>query len=279
MNPLFIFLITILVIIVLGAIYMWYFTPKSDETRVLGPFVLKGTPSEHEPAGTSSLRSVLTQAQLNQSLKSNFTMGFFIYIDKVNAERIPFAGPEGDYRFKPLLKILGVGEFVLDPVHQKGLLRLTPLVAPMIEHNSGAPRAEIDRIWNARWNQVTIAVEGRSIDLYVNGKHVTSLILENVTWSNPTGVLLETSPDFWGQAGMIQAWPRRLTEREIWENYKQVTDIYGKPNIPDIGPTYEGIWKQLLNLMCHAGFCPNTRKKGKKGKQPSGLEYVDYEYA
>jgi hypothetical protein len=279
MNPLFIFLITILVIIVAGAIYTWYFTPKSDESRVLGPFVLKGTPSENEPAGSSSLRPVLTQAQLNQSIKSNFTLGFFIYMDKVNAERIPFAGPEGDFRFKPLLKILGVGEFVLDPVHQKGLLRLTPLVAPMTPRTSGVPRAKIDRIWNARWNQVAISVEGRSIDIYVNGKHVTSLILDNVTWTNPTGVLLETSPDFWGQAGMIQAWPRRLNEREIWENYKRVTDIYGKPNIPDIGPTYGGIWKQFVDLVCHAGFCPNMGKKGKRKGHPNGLEYVDYEYA
>ena len=200
-------------------------------------------------------------------------------MDKVNAERIPFAGPEGDFRFKPLLKILGVGEFVLNPVHQKGLLRLTPLVAPMMSNNDGLPRAEINRIWNARWNQILIAVEGRSIDIYVNGKHVTSLILDNVTWSNPTGVLLETSPDFWGQAGMIQAWPRRLTEREILENYKRVTNIYGKPNIPDIGPTYGGIWQQFIDLVCHAGFCPNMGKKGKRRNSPNGLEYVDYEYA
>lgn len=276
MNSQFIFLITVLVILVTGAIYILYFIPKSDETRVLGPFVMKGAPSEYQRIG-SSLRSVLTQAQLNKSLKSNFTMSFFIYMDKLNEERIPFPGPEGEYRFKPLVKILGVGEFVLNPVHQKALLRLTPLV-PMVMDNkfTSPPHVEIDNIMNSRWNQITVAVEGRSIDVYVNAQHATSLILENLTWSNPTGVLLETSPDFWGQAGMIQAWPRRLTQREIQENYKRVTDIYGKPNIPDIGPTYTSIWKELYKLLCHAGFCPKT---GKDGKQPDGLEYVDYEYA
>jgi len=277
MNPRFIFLILILLIIVAAVIYILYFMPKSDETKVLGPFVLNGRPSENDAVG-STLQSVLTQAQLTQSLKSNFTIGFFIYMDKVNDERIPFAGPKGDYRFKPLVKLLGVGEFILDPVHQTALLKLSPLVPLMMNGQlSPPPQAEIERVMNARWNQITIAVEGRSIDIYLNGEHATSLILENLTWTNPTGVLLETSPDFWGQAGMIQAWPRRLTEKEIWENYKHVTDLRGKPNIPDGQPTFKSIWHELYNVMCHAGFCPN--KGNRKGDDVNGFEYVDYEYA
>jgi hypothetical protein len=278
MNHRFIFLIVVILIIVAGIIYIRYFMKKSDEVTVLGPFVLNGRASEHDSGG-STLQSVLTQAQLNKSLKSNFTISYFIYMDKINMERIPFAGPEGDYRFKPLLKILGVGEFVLDPVHQKALLRLTPLVAPMLQDKfAQPPRAEIDNVMNSRWNQITIAVEGRSIDIYLNAQHATSLILDNVTWSNPTGVILETSPDFWGQAGMIQAWPNRLTEREILENYKHVTDLRGRPNIPDAQPTFKSIWHELYKLMCKAGFCPNKRQ-GQGMDGTSGLEYVDYEYA
>jgi hypothetical protein len=277
MNPRLIFLILILVIIAAGVIYVLYFMPKSDETTVLGPFVLNGIASENDSSAGSNLKSVLTQAQLIQSLKSNFTFSFFIYMDKVNDERIPFAGPKGDYRFKPLLKLLGVGEFVLDPVHQAALLRLNPLM-PMSMNNSltSPPYAEIENVMNSRWNQITIAVEGRSIDIYLNGHHATSLILDNVTWTNPTGVLLETSPDFWGQAGMIQAWPRRLTEKELRENYKRVTDLRGKPNIPDGAPTFKSFWHELYKLLCHAGFCPNN---GKGDEANTGIEYVDYEYA
>jgi hypothetical protein len=253
--------------------------PKSDETTVLGPFVLNGIPSEADSAG-SKLKSVLTTAQLSKSLKSNFTVSFFIYMDKLNMERIPFAGPEGEYRFKPLVKLIGVGEFVLNPVHQKALLRLTPLVPAVMNGNfTPPPYAEIDNVMNSRWNQITIAVEGRSIDIYLNAHHATSLILENLTWTNPTGMLLETSPDFWGQAGMIQAWPRRLTEKEIWENYKHVTDLRGKPNIPDAQPTFKSIWHELYKMMCHAGFCPNNRKHSQGSQGNNGLEYVDYEYA
>ena len=279
MNPRFIFLIVVLLIIALGIVYVLYFMPKSDETTVLGPFVLNGIPSESDSAG-SKLVSVLTAKQLSKSLKSNFTVSFFIYMDKLNMERIPFAGPEGEYRFKPLVKLIGVGEFVLNPVHQKALLRLTPLVPAVMNGNfTPPPYAEIDNVMNSRWNQITIAVEGRSIDIYLNSKHTTSLILENLTWTNPTGMLLETSPDFWGQAGMIQAWPRRLTEKEIWENYKHVTDLRGKPNIPDAKPTFKSIWHELYKLMCEAGFCPNNRKRSQGGRNVNGLEYVDYEYA
>lgn len=276
MNPRFLFLIVVILIILLGIVYVLYFMPKSDETVVLGPFVLNGIPSEHQ-AGGSTVTSVLTKTQLSKSLKSNFTVSFFVYMDKLNMERIPFAGPEGEYRFKPLINLIGVGEFVLNPVHQKALLKLTPLVPSVMNGKvSLPPRAEIDNVMNSRWNQITIAVEGRSIDIYLNARHATSLILENLTWTNPTGMLLETSPDFWGQAGMIQAWPRRLTEKEIWENYKHVTDLRGKPNIPDAQPTFKSIWHELYKLLCHAGFCPNNRKESHR---TDGLDYVDYEYA
>jgi hypothetical protein len=279
MNPRFIFLIVVLLIIAGAIVYILYFMPKSDETTVLGPFVLNGIPSEADSSG-SKLQSVLTARQLSKSLKSNFTVSFFIYMDKLNMERIPFAGPEGEYRFKPLVKLIGVGEFVLNPVHQRALLRLTPLVPSVMNGKfKTPPYAEITNVMNSRWNQITITLEGRSIDIYLNSKHATSLILENLTWTNPTGMLLETSPDFWGQAGMIQAWPRRLTEREIVENYKRVTDLRGKPNIPDAKPTFKSIWQELYKLMCKAGFCPNSGKGSQGRLRTNGLEYVDYEYA
>lgn len=279
MNPRFIFLIVVLLIIAGAIVYVLYFMPKSDETTVLGPFVLNGIPSEADSSG-SKLESVLTARQLSTSLKSNFTISFFIYMDKLNMERIPFAGPEGEYRFKPLVKLIGVGEFVLNPVHQRALLRLTPLVPSVMNGKfKTPPYAEITNVMNSRWNQITITLEGRSIDIYLNSKHATSLILENLTWTNPTGMLLETSPDFWGQAGMIQAWPRRLTESEIVENYKRVTDLRGKPNIPDAKPTFKSIWQELYKLMCKAGFCPNSGKGSQGRLRTNGLEYVDYEYA
>jgi hypothetical protein len=271
MSPQLMFLITFLVILVVTTFCLWYLWPRTDESRVLGPFVLTGVPGDHEAIKNPNNVPVFTQAQINRSLKNNFTLSFFIYMNKINAERIPFAGPKGEYRFKPLVKIQGFGEFVLNPVHQTALLRTTPLVPAVFNKTfTTPPYVELDNIFNDRWNQIVISVEGRSIDLYVNGKHATSLLLENLTWSIPTGVFLETSPDFWGQAGFIQAWPRRLTESEILRNYQRNTDQRGKPHIPD-KVVYKNIWDQMARLLCKAGFCPDPRLHG--------LEYIDYEYA
>jgi len=270
MNPRFLFLI--LVILAITAFTLWYLWPRSDESRVLGPFVLLGAPKENEPIG-GGLVPIFTQAQMNRSLKNNFTFSFFVYMDKINSERIPFAGPKGEYRFKPLVKILGFGEFVLNPVHQSALLRTTPLVPPVMNDTFiPPPYVELENILNDRWNQITITLEGRSIDIYLNGKHTISLQMENVSTSIPTGVFLETSPDFWGQAGFMQAWPRRLTESEIWNNYRRNTDERGKPHIPD-QVVYTNIWAEMRALICRTGMCPDF------GPQVGGLEYIDYEYA
>jgi len=237
----------------------------------MGPFVLTGGSHDYRPAGPEA---IFTQEQLNQSLKNNFTLSFFVFMDKINTERIPFAGPKGEYRFKPLLKIAGFGEFVLDPVHQMALLRTTPLVPIVMDGKlNSPPYVELDNVLNARWNQIVIAVEGRSIDVYMNGTHATSLLLDNLTWSIPTGVLLETSPDFWGQAGLFQAWPRRLTESEILTNYRRVTDQRGKPLIPE-KINYKNIRDEMARLVCRVGLCMDV-----SNRHTGGLEYIDYEYA
>jgi hypothetical protein len=261
-----------LAILAITAFTLWYLWPRTDETRVLGPFVLLGAPKENERIG-NGLVPIFSQAQMNRSLKNNFTFSFFVYMDKINSERIPFAGPKGEYRFKPLIKILGFGEFVLNPVHQSALLRTTPAL-PLVINDTFIPphNVELENILNDRWNQITISLEGRSIDIYLNGTHATSLQMQNVATSIPTGVFLETSPDFWGQAALMQAWPRRLAEEEILKNYLRNTDKRGKPLVPD-KVDYTNIWAEMRALICRTGMCPDF------GPSVSGLEYIDYEYA
>lgn len=271
MSPQLIVLITFLVVLLVAVLCLWYLWPRTDESRVLGPFELKDIPADHEAPIKNSQIPIFKQAQINRSLKNNFTLGIFMY---VNAKRIPFSGSKDDYKnLKPLLKIQGFGDFILNPVTQTALLRTTPLVPDMFNQTfQSPPFIEIDNLLNDRWNQVVISVEGRSIDIYINGKHASSLILENLTWSIPTGVFLETSPDFLGQAGFVQAWPRRLTETEILKNYQRNTDLHGKPRIPD-KYVYTNIWDDMAKLLCRVGVCPDPRF------QLGGLEYIDYEYA
>ena len=262
-NPRVIFIACAVLALVVCIVILWYFWPRGRDTTVMGPFDLTMKPN---PA---SVVSVFTQSQLLKSFGNNFTLGFFVYMDAINESRIPFAGSEGDYRFKPFVNILGVGSLFVDPIHQEVRFSVNT-TAPEFGKKSDIT---VQSFAIARWNQVVITIEGRSVDMYVNGQLRASELLSNIpTWA-PTGVLLETSPDFSGQAGLFQAWPQRRTESEILKNYKRNTDTRGKPLIPDKEPTWDEIFKHLKIDLCKYGFCHTP----KLPKNP--IEYVDYEYA
>ena len=256
------FIGSLVVALVIFAVLVWYFWPRGNDSTVLGPFVLS------EQSNLASAVAVFTQSQVTKSLGNNFSLGFFVYMDKINESRIPFAGSKGDYRFKPFINILGVGSIFIDPVHQEARFSVNT-TSPEFGKKGDLT---VDSFPIARWNQVLITVEGRTVDLYVNGVLRTSALLENIPMWTPTGVLLETSPDFSGQAGLFQAWPYRLTESAIMTNYKRNTDTRGKPLIPDVEPSMSEIMKHFKLNLCKYGFCFEKKIK-------SATEYVDYEYA
>lgn len=261
-SPRIFFIGSLVIALVIFAIIVWYFWPRGNDSTVLGPFVLSAKPNN------SSAVAVFKQSQITKSLGNNFSLGFFVYMDKMNESRIPFAGSKGDYRFKPFVNILGVGSIFIDPFHQEARFSVNT-TSPEFGKKADLT---VDSFAIARWNQVLITIEGRTVDLYVNGALRTSALLENIPVWIPSGVLLETSPDFSGQAGLFQAWPHRLSESAIMTNYKRNTDTRGKPLIPDVEPSMSEIMKHFKINLCKYGFCFEKKFK-------SGTEYVDYEYA
>lgn len=242
-------------------LYLWL-KPKADDVTVMGPFVLKGAGN-----GVPSEQKVLfTQTQIDSSLGNNFTLSFFVYMDDSNRERIPLTGPDGDFNFKQFINVVGVGSVMLDPIHQRAHIRVAPL-------GKTATHIQIDNFMVARWNQITLTLEGRTLDIYINGVLSKSALLENLPILKPVLVTMETSPDFSGQSGLIQAWPRRLTASAIAANYKRNTDTRGKPLIPDVVPALSSIWDAMRQGFCDAGFCAFALPK------VGGLQYVDYQFA
>ena len=256
----------VIAIVLISAFIYWYFRPQPKNAVNLGPFVLKGTQSK--PVADSTI-NVFEYNQIHSSLGNNFTLSFFVYMDDANNERIPISGPKGDFRFKPILTIMGVGTVTLDPIHQVARVRIQPLVSKAVIERSEATDIIVDNYMVARWNQITITLEGRTIDVYLNGALVKSALLENLPILYPVGILLQTSPDFSGQAGLFQAWPYRLTETDVIKNYKRNTDLRGKPLIPDVGIDFFNIFKKNL---CDIGFCGFRFSAGP-------LQYIDYEFA
>lgn len=252
--------ISIVVLFVLGALLYWWFRPTDITKTVMGPYVLNSSVT------ANSTETIFGQTDVESVLGNNFTLGFFVYMADVNRERISVGGPSGDFRFKPLVYILGVGDVLIDPIHQVGQLRIKPV------NPEGKATINIDKIMAARWNQIVITMEGRSIDVYLNGNIMNSVLLDNLPNLKPLGVLLEKSPDFAGQAGLFQSWPRRLSEQEIMRNYKRNTDTRGKPLIPDEAPSILDIFRDMGKALCELGFCGFRFRTGP-------MEYVDYEFA
>jgi hypothetical protein len=253
----------VIIIFAVAVVLFWWFKPKADHVTFMGPIVLKGAGN-----GVPSEQKVLfTQSQIDTSLGNNFTLSLFVYMDDSNRERIPLGSPDGDFRFKNFVTILGVGTITLDPIHQRARISVRSL-------SSGLPETHIiiDNFMVAKWNQITITLEGRTLDVYINGVLAKSALLENLPILKPVMVTMETSPDFSGQAGLIQAWPRRLTSNAVAVNYKRNTDTRGKPLIPDIKPSLGTLWDMFKRGFCEIGFCDLSIQIG-------GLNYVDYQYA
>ena len=245
-----------------------YFKPKAEDVTIMGPYDLEGTTGQPK----SNEETLFDQSQLSTKTGNNFTFSMFVYMDDTNAERIPLSGPRGDFRFKSLIRILGVGTITLDPIHQMARITAQPLADTAILKRDSRINIDIPDVAAARWNQLVVSVEGRSVDVYLNGNLVKSALMENVPILYPVGILLETVPDFSGQAGLFQAWPRRLTVEEVQRNYKKNVDLRGKPRIPDKTISVTDVLKKIGDMFCKAGFCAYSFNAGP-------LNYVDYEYA
>lgn len=259
-----IFGIVLSILLIAFGIY-WWFKPKPDHVTVMGPMVLKGAGN-----GVPSEQTVLfNQSQIDTSLGNNFTLSLFVYMDDSNRERIPLGSPDGDFRFKNFITILGVGTITLDPIHQRARISIRPLSSRTAGNET---ELIIDNFMVARWNQLTVTLEGRTLDVYVNGVLTKSTLLQNLPILKPVMITMETSPDFSGQAGLFQAWPRRLTLQAVSDNYKRTTDTRGKPLIPDIAPSLGSVWDQMKKGICDIGMCDISLRVG-------GLEYIDYQFA
>lgn len=258
------------IVIAALVVYIVYrmYAPAVEEIRAEGPYTLLG--AQAKPAANSTV-TVFDQSQIQLGLADNFTLSFFVYMDEVNLERIPIGAAAAT---KPLLYILGVGDVIVDPVHQMARVRVKPLqqTSAGTMEMTNVIGLDVENFMISRWNQLTLTLEGRTLDVYMNGMLVTSRLLENLPTLYPVGVLLETSPDFSGRTALVQAWPRRLTESEVLLNYKRNTDMRGKPLVSEKMPLWSAAYSNLMDAICNAGFCGFRFETGP-------LQYIDYTFA
>ncbi len=261
-------IIVILSIIVIAGIVFWYFRPKARDVTIMGPYELRG---RSDKSVLNPWISLMDADQIISTTGNNITCSFFVYMNDVNRERIPIGNTVDDFKYQYLAIVGNSIGVMLDPIHQKAKVTIVPM--PVSGTTFKWSDIEINDVMIAKWNQITITVEGRTVDIYLNGILATSTLLDNVPFMQFSGMMLNTSPDFSGQAGLIQVWPERRTTKQILENYKRNTDTRGKPLIPDKGFTFRDAWNRLTRSICKTtGFCGLR-------VEVAPMQYVEYDFA
>ena len=83
-----------------------------------------------------------------------------------------------------------------------------------------------------KWYHCAITIEGRSVDIYIHGKHVKSAQLPNVLKQSTDGINLVGKSGILGTMALWDITESRLSESQVNNRYKNSSDTLGKPLIP-----------------------------------------------
>lgn len=246
---------------------LWYLYSAQESATVMGLWSIKPTGAEYYDAGKMVVATekvdLLTETQVANNLGESFTFSFFVSIDNSGIETIKGASlRSGGKPYQNLIVVPGAYTVAVDPLHE--VLKLN-----FVTHDSNSYEVLIPTLSIHRWHQILVSVEGRTADIYQNGILVKSVPLPNVISGRPGKPLIYMNSDMYTRVAYVQAWPRRILEKEVAENYRlNVTD----QNIPPIPSTkLFGIPK--FNF-CLGGLCFDSSKPN-----TTALTQVEYTYA
>ena len=250
----------VLMILVLVALVAYYFWPRDDTVLAMGPFKLHGSSTVLYPS-----IQLFDMAQTQKGFANNFTFGTYIYVSDDTKPLMVGQQPPN-----LLIKLQGAGIIAIDTQHETAQIQLDPMNPPGVTNPSSI--VTVPNFMASRWNQLLFSIEGRTVDVYLNGALASSTLLDNVPQATPMEITLNVQPGFDGQLGYAQAWPRRLTMSEVLANYKRTSDRKGKPYIPDTPFKWSDLTKYLERGFCYIGMCAD-------GQKPQGpLQFINYEF-
>jgi hypothetical protein len=179
-------------------------------------------------------------------MKGSYTLAFYVRIDAV---------PDMRTAATALMSWPGIWDLGYNAATEQ--LVWTFAQTPDAASQWAAPDpVNLDGVPMQRWTQVVITFEGRTADLYVNGKLITSSTLRNLPPSAASSVILVPS-GVMGQLAYVQLWPRRLAVSEIAANYTDTSDSQGRPFLgPDLLGPLENL--KVPNLFCPSGNCASS---------------------
>jgi hypothetical protein len=265
--------LTILIVIAIAVVTAWWIRTTPKDVVYVGPTDI-GPQVQLEPG--KQWIPLMSADQIAKKSGNNITCSFFLYVDPANVNRIPNNDSARNFRYFLIVgNTMGIAINTVDQTCSIDILQTAPTQfngGMIARENEGTRSLLVKQVLVARWNQIAVCVEGRSIDVYLNAKLAASAVMDNVPVGMFSGIKLNGSPDFEGQICMVQVWKDRQTAQQIAENYRRNTDLRGKPNVPDPELTFSGALDKFWKASCEkVGFCGF----GKIGP----LQHVEYEFA
>ena len=211
----------------------------------------------------SGKNKVFNEADTMEFLSESFTFGFFVSMDNSSIETVKGGDLTNKKPFQQLLVVPGAYDVFLDPLHETMRINFKT-------YRTNDYEVTIPTIKSRRWHQILVTIDGRTADIYQNGVLIKSVPLPNVISARPGTPYVNMNSDMYTRVALVQAWPSRLKEVDIINNYRLNTDGQGVPRFPASTNVF-GI--PNLNF-CVGSFCVGPPKPAKKA-----LTHVNYEYS
>jgi hypothetical protein len=253
-------------------VYMlWYFFSGEEAATVTGLWAVappnrgaeyyKG--GKMEPAKATV--DLLNEAQTFNNLSESFTFSFFVSVDNGGIDTVRGESlRSGSRPYQNLIIVPGAYNVAIDPLHETMRIKF-------VTHDANPYEVLIPTVSIRRWHQILITIEGRTADIYQNGILLKSVALPNVISGRPGKPQIYMNSEMYARVAYVQAWPRRILEKEVNDNYRMNVSDQNVPPLPSTSTEFFGIPK--FNF-CLGGLCIDSSKS-----KSSGLTYVEYNYA
>ena len=123
-----------------------------------------------------------------------------------------------------------------------------------------------------RWHQVGIVLEGRTVELFLNGELQRAYTLNNVPPVANSSITI-VAGGIMGQLAYAQVWSRRLTLNDVAQNYVETSDSQGRPYLgPEMLTVLKGF--SMPNLFVGAGSDSDPSKPTASAAQTWEFPYA-----
>jgi len=185
---------------------------------------------------------LISRTDASQIMKGTYTLSFYVMISAV---------PDMRTSATPLLTWPGAWALNYNPSQEQ--VQFVFQQTPDMSISVPTETIVLPHVPLQKWTQVTMVFEGRTADLFVNGKLLKSDSLNNVPPVSTSSLTIVPGA-IHGQIAYVQVWPSRQKIADVAANYSATSDSQGRPLIsPGFFAPFGNI--SMFNPFCSGGDC------------------------